>query len=155
MDHYSNAELTTFLFLAWEDLDRQFYFWITVTFATIVAAFAADDRFRRPLRYVAAALYVLAAVILYIRYMVIAEAIGQLRLQLISRDALVSDAISLTVGTLTPILRQLIFLVGTIAAVYVLLGHSRRSDSEISNRRIDAMSAASVKDHTRDDAGAA
>lgn len=51
-----------------QDIDTQFQVWISITFAVLVASFVAGTRLSRGARVAIAALYVCAAVILYLRY---------------------------------------------------------------------------------------
>lgn len=52
-----------------QDIDTQFQFWISITFAVLVASFVADERLSRVERIIVTALYVCAATILLERYM--------------------------------------------------------------------------------------
>ena len=51
------------------DIDTQFQFWISVTFAVLVASFVADERLSRLERGVISALYLCATTILLYRYL--------------------------------------------------------------------------------------
>jgi hypothetical protein len=52
-----------------QDIDTQFQFWMSITFAVLVASFVADERLSRMERIVVTGLYVCAATILLERYM--------------------------------------------------------------------------------------
>jgi hypothetical protein len=52
-----------------QDIDTQFQFWMSITFAVLVASFVADERLSRVERIVVTGLYVCAATILLERYM--------------------------------------------------------------------------------------
>jgi hypothetical protein len=52
-----------------QDIDTQFQFWISITFAVLVASFVADERLSRIERVVVTGLYLCAAAILLQRYM--------------------------------------------------------------------------------------
>ena len=51
-----------------QDIDTQFQFWISITFAVLVASFVADERLSRIERRVITALYMCAATIILLRY---------------------------------------------------------------------------------------
>jgi hypothetical protein len=51
-----------------QDIDTQFQFWISVTFAVLVASFVADERLSRAERIAITALYLCATTILLLRY---------------------------------------------------------------------------------------
>jgi len=51
-----------------QDIDTQFQFWISVTFAVLVASFVADERLSRAERIAITALYFAAAAIVLFRY---------------------------------------------------------------------------------------
>lgn len=51
-----------------QDIDTQFQFWISITFAVLVASFVADERLSRIERRVITALYLCAAIIILARY---------------------------------------------------------------------------------------
>ena len=56
------AELHELVRLSEATIDSQFQFWLTVTFATIVATFAARNLLSRKLRLIVSALYLLSTV---------------------------------------------------------------------------------------------
>jgi Ca2+/Na+ antiporter len=51
-----------------QDIDTQFQFWISITFAVLVASFVADERLSRAERAAVSVLYLCAAAILLFRY---------------------------------------------------------------------------------------
>jgi hypothetical protein len=52
-----------------QDIDTQFQFWISITFAVLVASFVADEKLSRAERSVVTVLYLSAAAILLFRYL--------------------------------------------------------------------------------------
>ena len=117
MDQYSFAELTELYFIRESGIDIQFQFWLTITFATVVATFVAgNNRLGRRLRWVAAVLYLLATVVLVTRgYYLALDAI-------VFRDVLIESGIPLNIPTLTIIFRVLLIGFGSFAALWLLLG---------------------------------
>jgi hypothetical protein len=65
----TEAELLQIFLDVNQDIDTQFQFWISITFAVLVASFVADERLSKPERIVVTALYLCAAMILLQRYM--------------------------------------------------------------------------------------
>lgn len=68
MNDISTSDLLTLVLAQRGNIDLQFQFWLTITFAVLVAAFSAGDRLDRRLRVMAAALYLLATVHLVTRW---------------------------------------------------------------------------------------
>jgi hypothetical protein len=64
----TEADLLSLFFDVNQDIDTQFQFWISITFAVLVASFVADERLSRMERAVITALYLCAASIIYMRY---------------------------------------------------------------------------------------
>ncbi|MBM4183787.1 MAG: hypothetical protein FJ207_06110 [Gemmatimonadetes bacterium] len=64
----SEPDLWALFFDVNQDIDTQFQFWISITFAVLVASFVADERLSRVERLVIAALYLIAASIILLRY---------------------------------------------------------------------------------------
>jgi hypothetical protein len=50
MEELTSIDMVEAYFLASETIDAQFQYWLTVTFAVVVAAFAAGNRLTRPMR---------------------------------------------------------------------------------------------------------
>jgi hypothetical protein len=126
MDKYSYAELTEFFFLAQSAMDTQFQYWITVTFAAVVAGFIAGERLTRLVRILAATLYILASVVLFMRF--IGSALTMVGIQefLMEEDAFALAQFGLRLAPL----RISLFLVGTAAALFFLLCPQRTSSKK-------------------------
>ena len=67
MDAISTAELLEIAMLLRDDLEDQFQFWLSITFAVIVASFIAGDRLRFSWRTIVGTLYLLATVLFAVR----------------------------------------------------------------------------------------
>jgi hypothetical protein len=119
MDQYSNAELTEFIFLAYSSADTQFQYWITITFAVVVAGFVAGKRLAVSLRILIAVLYLLASAILAVRFQNSMITANTIRAMLLEADAYI-----VTTTYLAP-LRIGLFLLGSAAAVFFLIRPSQ------------------------------
>ena len=64
----TEADLLPLLLDVNQDIDTQFQFWISITFAVLVASFVAAERLSRFERGVIATLYLCAATIILLRY---------------------------------------------------------------------------------------
>ena len=116
MGQFSPAELEELRLLAASAMDMQFQFWVTITFAVVVARFAAGRRLIGSLRYVAAVLYSLATFVLIARFMDEGDtamayglALGELGID------------SLRVGMPTIVARYTLFAFGTCTTLFYLL----------------------------------
>ncbi|MGE0158789.1 MAG: hypothetical protein AB7T31_05205 [Gemmatimonadales bacterium] len=99
-----------------QDIDTQFQFWISITFAVLVASFVADERLSRAERVVVTSLYLCAAMILLQRYV---SALSHLddTLRLFDESRLERPAVPRLAG----LLRFVLFTLGSlVAAVSVL-----------------------------------
>ena len=124
MDPYSLAELAELFFLAKADADTQFQFWISITFAVIVASFVGEEHLTRKIRSLVAILYLLSTIvlsILFVRAIIIANGFGA---ALIEADVDFDDPLPNFVTVILGIGRLLLFLVGTGSALYVILNGS-------------------------------
>jgi Ca2+/Na+ antiporter len=99
-----------------EDIDTQFQFWISITFAVLVASFVADERLSRIERRVITALYLCAATIILLRY---GSAIAhqQAVLALFTANGLSQPAVPAVAG----LLRFALFTFGSLVAALSVL----------------------------------
>ncbi|MEE8094368.1 MAG: hypothetical protein V3T47_09030 [Gammaproteobacteria bacterium] len=124
MDQYSLAELTELYFAAATLMDTQFQYWISVTFAVVIAGFFAGNRLTKNLSYLAAILYGLATFVLIARFTAAAGTVAMFG------NAIVEAGVEMSrVGLPTRVLRYILFTTGTLAALYFLL-RQRRSGGE-------------------------
>ena len=130
MDQYSFAELTEFYFLTRSDADTQFQFWISITFAVIIAAFAAGEHLTRKLRYIAATLYMLATIALVILFATAAVSALRIATVLSEADAFVLVVLPNSVWGTVIVARWSLFILGTAAALYFLLRNTKRDSSD-------------------------
>ena len=59
MDLFSAAELMELLLMEQSEINSQFEYWLTISFAVVVASFVAGSRLRHNLRWAVAILYIL------------------------------------------------------------------------------------------------
>ena len=125
MDHYSPAELSELLLLAQGLIDTQFQYWITITFAMVVAGFAAGERLTQKLRYAVVTLYLLATLVLGGRSFVIASNADSLAEVLEQSNSQIFD-----LGWGIGFARTLVYVLGTSVAIYFLLASGKVDDLE-------------------------
>lgn len=124
MDQYSLAELTELYFLRESALEIQFQFWLYITFAAVVASFAAGNRLSKRSRLLVALLYVLAVGVIATRWYSYAVDV------VIFRDALLESGVELTVANVTLVLRYCVVILGTLSAVMFLLNEKFLRESD-------------------------
>ena len=115
MDQYSLAELTELFLIMESAIYTQFEYWLTITFAVVVASFVAGKHFSQRLRFALALLYALACVVLSSRWYYSALDATAFR------DILQQSGVALHTPWITIVTRVLLFLLGTSAALYFLL----------------------------------
>jgi hypothetical protein len=118
MDQISSDQLTEIYFHAMSLMDVQFQYWISITFAVVVATFVVGKRVRRALRCLMATLYLLASITLATRFLRF-DSIAQSALENLGDHAIVDALVS--EGYLLPISRISLYLLGTSTAVWFLL----------------------------------
>ena len=117
MEALAPAELAELYFLRETVIDDQFQFWLTITFAVIVANFVAGNRLSRKTRYVVALLYTLAVVVLVSRWYYVAVEASQLRQQL-------GDlGIFFEFPVITMVSRVVVVVLGTASSLIFLLSN--------------------------------
>ncbi len=123
MEQYSPAELSELFLQAQALIDTQLQYWMSITFAVVVAGFVAGKRLTLRLRCIVGVLYALATFTLLIRMMTTGEdAVA------IANTLQESGSIIFHTGPSIIISRLLLFGLGTIAALYFLLVSRRASE---------------------------
>jgi hypothetical protein len=115
MDQYSAAELTELWLMSQSEINAQFEFWLTVSFAVIVASFIGRKRLNRNLRFVVALLYSLAVIVFVSRWY---YAVGEAQM---FRAALLESGVALSTPWITAIARVTLVALGTLTALIFLL----------------------------------
>jgi len=95
-------------------IDLQFQFWLSITFAVIVAGFVAGGRLDRKLRVLAAVLYVLATAHLATRW-IYDGGVGERWV-----NVLVSRGVDIGIPWVAAYLRMAVMLLGTVSALVFL-----------------------------------
>ena len=122
MDSISTAELLELGLLLRDDIEDQFEFWLSVTFAVIAASFVAGAKLKLSWRAVIGGLYVLTTSLFYIRFRMSGALLSSYVQEAIERGAVWTE-----IGAPLPMLRTLIFAVGTIATMWFLYWNSKRT----------------------------
>lgn len=125
MDQYSAFELTELFYNRGSAIDTQFQYWMTFTFAVIVARFVAGSRLSSRLRAVAAILYAIATLVVLSRWYYAGIDAGAYA------EKLRELGISISVPWITVFSRGTLMVLGSSAAVFFLL--SKRLDEELDN----------------------
>ena len=114
----SREELIELLAFAYSSIDSQFELWLTITFAVIIASYIAGHRLPKWLRYCFAVLYTLVSILLLLMlYSTVRTSrilIGEPTI-FIGPDS--GDPLMLTIV----ILRNLVWLIGTVVTVFFIL----------------------------------
>ena len=123
MDSLTSAELLELLLLSEAAVDYQVEFWLTVSFATIVASFAARHLLTKKIRWLVSFLYLASTFVFVSRWYYNAFD------ALVYNEVLVSRGIEMPVGYVSGVARMILFLAGTLATVYFLNTRIERKDS--------------------------
>ena len=122
MDSLTSAELLELLLLSEAAVDYQVEFWLTVSFATIVASFAARHLLTKRIRWLISFLYLASTFVFASRWFYNAWD------ALVYNEVLVSRGIEMPVGYVSGVARMILFLAGTLATVYFLNAKIDRKD---------------------------
>ena len=121
----TEAELIELFIDAAQTMDSNFQFWLSITFALLVASHLAKGTISRPLQVVALSLYLAASTLFFMRHNVIGGALESLRVEIQTLDSnilLLTGSENQTIGYLY----WVIFLGGTLATVvYVIVSNLR------------------------------
>ena len=115
MDSLSTAELLELMMILREDMGTQFQYWLSITFAILVARYISGERFFMSWRIFAAVLYGLAAAVFSISYYVGGLNFRNYLSELGTRGDLWTGQSSILIG-----LRMTLFMVGTIGTLWFL-----------------------------------
>ncbi len=122
----SASEFYELVLLIEASIDAQFEFWLTVTFATVVATFIADEKLTRTLRLVIAVSYVLATAVIASRWFYETSKILELSSTLENEQF---NAFPVPVVTI--VARVLLVAGGSLATLYfVCFGFPKYSDEK-------------------------
>jgi hypothetical protein len=115
VDSLSTAELLELMMILREDMGTQFQYWLSITFAILVARYIAGERFRMSWRIFAAVLYGLTTVVFSIGYYVGGLNFRNYLGELGARGDLWTGQSSILMG-----IRMTLFMVGTIGTLWFL-----------------------------------
>ena len=122
MDQISSADLLNLVLAQRSSIDLQFQFWLTITFAVIVAGFIAGPRLAPKLRLIAAILYVTASAHITARWMYDGAA-AQVWVAELARRGVVYQ-----VPWIAAYLRMGLMLLGTVSALVFLFWHAKTAE---------------------------
>ena len=128
MDSLSTAELLELTMILREDLGTQFQYWLSITFAILVARYIAGERFRMSWRIFAAVLYGLTTVVFSIGYYVGGLNFRNYLGELGTRGDLWTDQTSILIG-----IRMTLFVVGTIGTLWFLFATDSEKEKSTTN----------------------
>jgi hypothetical protein len=123
MESITSAELIELVLLQREAFDTQFQFWITATFAVIVASFAAGRRLSAKYRWVVALLYMLTTFMIFARWVHDAREMGLLLSEIQQRG------IPYTGPRVFAATKAVLMIFGTVTAL-VFLRQDSKSDRD-------------------------
>jgi hypothetical protein len=123
MDQISSADLLNLVLAQRSSIDLQFQFWLTITFALIVASFIAGQRLTGKFRLLAATLYLLASAHIAARWIADGAAASEWLRVLAARGVVYE------VPWIAAYLRMGVMLLGTLSALVFLLWHTGDPDA--------------------------
>ena len=110
----TEADLIQALTSVQADIDAQFQFWISITFAVLIAAFIGGARLTVSLRLLVVFLYLSTTLVLYLRYLRGMDYFGYVA-QLFAQNGFGPPPLPRRVVSISQA-RPLLFLIGTIAS---------------------------------------
>ena len=121
MNLISNAELVEIFLLSQENADAQFQYWLSVTFAVIVASSVAGERLNSKIRIWLTTLYLMAAGIFIIKFLGAQSAIGMYYEEMSMRGlSNTNNALPAFSTSIMIWFRRILFLAGTVTAIWFL-----------------------------------
>lgn len=143
MQEIDSGALLELFFVAQEFLEAQFQYWLSISFAAIIAASVAGERMGSAVRWVLITLYVGATALFTLRY---ASAIGELALiaDEAQRRGLLGD-VGFTLRWPVTAVRTVLFLAGTAATIWFL--YRRGSGLDVAQAHPTASERATPTDN--------
>ncbi len=124
MEQLSPAELLEFILLHESVIDSQLQFWMTATFAIVVASFAARDVLTHRMRLIVSGLYLVATFVFASRWLYQALNI------LVYATALSDVGITMPVPWATIVGRIVLMSFGTLMTLYFVIVSSNRQAAQ-------------------------
>jgi hypothetical protein len=124
VEQISTSDLLSLLLTQRASIDLQFQFWLSITFAVIVAGFVAGRRLELKLRLLTAGLYLLATAHLGTRW-IYDGGVGERWVAV-----LVSRGVDIGIPWVSVYLRMSVMLLGTASALVFLLRHDRAAPGD-------------------------
>jgi len=108
------AELYELLYIVLEAADRVFQFWMSASFAIVIAAFLAADRLSKRMYQLITFAYLLVSLNMFLRYAVNANRFAAIRTELVERGEWYDVPTSLAAG----VTQGAVFIIGTVGTLY-------------------------------------
>ena len=125
-EELTNEELILLYDVVTGSVNAQFEFWLTITFAVIIASYLAGHRLSRPLQYLMTALYTAVSVLLYL--MLLSAVQFSQQFDELNVGASSEDSVILAIV----VLRTSVWLLGTIATiVFIFKGHKGDAGNDV------------------------
>ena len=122
MENLKPADLLELILLSEASIDYQVEFWLTVSFAAVVACFAAGDLLTKKMRWLISFLYLIATVVFASRWYYNAVEV------LAYVEALKAQGVDIPVGYVSGVSRMVLFGCGTLATIFFLNLNSKIAD---------------------------
>ena len=125
----TEAEMVGLFIESTQALDSNFQFWLSITFATLVAAYLASERIPITLKIVAVVLYALVSTLFFARHLTMANTLFSLSEQIIALDSetyVVSTGENAFIG----LLYLITFVVGSLSTISYVLFVSRKKGGD-------------------------
>jgi len=120
MESMTTSELLEFALMLRDDMEEQFEFWLSITFAVIVSSFFGRTRISPSWRVVIGCLYLLSTALFTVRYVMSSK-----NFQIYIEEALVRGAKWIDAASTMYGLRVTILIVGTLSTVWFLYADSK------------------------------
>jgi hypothetical protein len=124
-EELTNEELIQLYDVVTGSVNAQFEFWLTITFAVIIASYLAGHRLARSLQYLMATLYTAVSVLLYL--MLLGAVQFSLQFAVLNVGAYSESSLVLAIV----VLRTSVWILGTIATiVFIFKGHKDKASND-------------------------
>ena len=114
MDSLSTAEIYELYFMVQEQLDVQFQYWLSISFALVIAIYIGREAIEYKIRRVASALYIVCTVMFFFKYINSMNHAAHISMELTLREVPAENIFGLIVLPL----RLIIFVCGTITTIW-------------------------------------
>ena len=114
MDSLSTAEIYELYFMVQEQLDVQFQYWLSISFALVIATYIGRETIEYKIRRIASILYMVCTVMFFFKYISSMSHAARISMELTLRDIPAENVFGLIVLPL----RVIIFVCGTLTTIW-------------------------------------